>query len=113
MNGFRRRHSLVLMLACTIPATALAQDTLHFVPKGRLVVRDINKMPWETLAPGPLVKMVVGSIGSFTLAEFAPSARTTAHHILRWQPAGASAGFELHLDDFFARAAGEDWSDPR
>ena len=54
------------LLACMLAVSnAALQNTLHFVPEGRLAIRDLNLIPWDTATRmhGVRGKTIVGSIG--------------------------------------------------
>jgi quercetin dioxygenase-like cupin family protein len=80
-------------------AGAAAQDTLHFVPAGKLAIRDMNAIPWQAGPNGLRTRTIVGSIGSLTLAELAPGGVTVLHHHTRQQvDVGLTGELQFRLD---------------
>lgn len=104
------RPSFSVIVFVTLPAVVAAQDTLHFVPKGKLAIRDMRQVPWDSIAPGVRAKTVVGSMGSVSMAEIAPGSRTTPHHHTRQQVnVGLSGEAQFQLDTATFRLHRGDW----
>ena len=69
----------------SVGARVRAQDTLFFVPPDRIAVREMRRIPAVELAPRVLVRTVVGTTGSFSLADFDSGGAAVLHHHTREQ----------------------------
>ena len=76
----------------------VAQDSIHFVPTDRVAVRLMREVPSIDVAPGVHVRTVVGSVGSFSLADFDAGGVAPLHHHTREQAdVGISGVFDVTL----------------
>jgi hypothetical protein len=66
-----------IVLVSLVASLSRAQDTAHFVPAGRVSVRHLTVMPWDTV-PGIRGKTIVGTVGSLSLIELSPGAASAA-----------------------------------
>jgi len=75
-----------------------AQESVHFLPAGRVATRNMREVPAVDLAPGVHVRTVVGAQASFSLGEFEPRAAAVLHHHTREQADIAIDGaFEMTI----------------
>src|SRR5262245_65519138 len=72
------------MLRAVFGLSLLAQS-LYFLPRDRVAIRDMRDVPHIDLAAGVRVRTVVGSTGSFSVADFDPGAAAVLHHHTREQ----------------------------
>ena len=85
-------------VAAWMPAPAPA--SLHFVPGARVAVRVMSQVPAIDLAPGVRVRTVVGTVASFSVADFEPGSAAVLHHHTREQADISLAGsFDMALGD--------------
>src|SRR5262245_13380871 len=76
------------------------QENIHFVPGDRVAVRRMSDVPPIELAPGVLVRTVVGTTGSFSIGDFGPGSAAVLHHHTREQTdIGITGEFAVTLDD--------------
>ena len=68
-----------------VGAQVRAQDTLFFAPSDRISVREMRRVPAIELAPRVHVRTVVGTTGSFSLADFDSGGAAVLHHHTREQ----------------------------
>jgi len=89
-----------MLLVVLIASVGSAQDTLHFVTRGRVSVRHLAAFPWDTV-PGLRGKTVVGTVGSLTMIELKPGASSAApgHYHAREQiNVGLTGTAEVQVD---------------
>jgi len=92
----------VVGLAAVVAAwmQAPAPDSPHFVPADRVAVRVMSQIPAIDLAPGVRVRTVVGTAGSFSVADFEAGSAAVLHHHTREQADISLAGaFDMALGD--------------
>ena len=86
----------VALVGFSLPLAA--QDSIHFVPADRVAVRVMREVPPIDVAPGLHVRTVVGSTGSFSLADFDAGGVAPVHHHTREQAdVGISGVFDVTL----------------
>jgi mannose-6-phosphate isomerase-like protein (cupin superfamily) len=80
--------------------TPVYQESVYFVPADRVSVRRMSDVPPIDLAPGVHVRTVIGTTGSFSIADFEPGSAAVLHHHTREQAdIGIAGAFEMTLDD--------------
>jgi mannose-6-phosphate isomerase-like protein (cupin superfamily) len=80
-----RQTLAAALLLFGVAAPLRAQDTLFFVPSDRIAVREMRRVPAIELAPRVHVRTVVGTTGSFSLADFDSGGAAVLHHHTREQ----------------------------
>lgn len=94
--------AVVVGVALTLqfPSGSAQQESIHFVPGDRVAVRRMLDVPPVELVPGVQVRTVVGTTGSFSLADFGPGTAAALHHHTREQTdIGITGEFAVTLDD--------------
>ena len=89
-----------LVVVSLVASLSRAQDTVHFAPAGRVSVRHLTAIPWDTL-PGIRGKTIVGTVGSLSLIELSPGVASAApdHYHTREQiNVGLSGAPEVQVD---------------
>jgi mannose-6-phosphate isomerase-like protein (cupin superfamily) len=87
------------LLSVASAGAVLAQDTAFFAAQGRVSVVHVPALGWQPLGANIRVKSVVGTVGTFSLAEFAPGATAAVHHHAREQAnLGWSGGLHMTVD---------------
>jgi mannose-6-phosphate isomerase-like protein (cupin superfamily) len=77
-----------------------APDALQFVATDRVAVRVMSQIPAIDLAPGVRVRTVVGTVASFSVAEFEPGSAAVLHHHTREQADISLAGsFDMTIGE--------------
>jgi mannose-6-phosphate isomerase-like protein (cupin superfamily) len=66
-----------VLLVSLVSSFGRAQDTAHFVMAGRVSVRHLSAIPWDSV-PGIRGKIVIGTVGSLSLIELSPGAASAA-----------------------------------
>lgn len=92
-----RRFAIPVVL-CGLGALLSAQERLNFASAERVTVRVMREIPAVEVAPGVRVWTVVGSTGSFSLADFEKGSVAPLHHHTREQADVSISGvFDITL----------------
>jgi mannose-6-phosphate isomerase-like protein (cupin superfamily) len=90
-----------LLSIALVALSVRAQDTMHFAAAGRVSIRHLSAMPWDT-APGIRGKTIIGAVGSLTLLELSPgvpSSPADHYHTREQINVGWSGTIDVQVDD--------------